>query len=123
MTNTQVTARGWFEPVNPVPTAPPEPTPLYDELMPAAEFAAMLTRQLPGVVVTVAEIDHENCSWCATDGQVTTVRIYGQPEANDPGWPLDSAETCRRCCRRAIKQARIEQDLNSDRDIRVEVSN
>jgi hypothetical protein len=75
-----------------------------------------------GVRVTAAQVEREQCQWCGMTGHVTTVRVYGDPAAvGQMDHPLTLALTCRCCAPAAIKQARVEQDFNSDKDIRVEI--
>jgi hypothetical protein len=75
-----------------------------------------------GVRVTAAQVEREQCDWCGLTGHITTVRVYGDPREGDVYSPLTLALTCRCCAPAAIKQARVEQDFNSDKDIRVEIS-
>jgi hypothetical protein len=67
-----------------------------------------------------------DCPWCMTDGQITTVRVYGDPAENTEVYqPLEVAETCHECAlgeHGPVRQARIEQDPTSRNDIRVEIS-
>lgn len=65
----------------------------------------------------------QDCKWCDTEPpRQTCVRVHGQPKGDDLHNPLELEETCTVCAPTAIRQARIEQDPESDHDIRVEVA-
>jgi hypothetical protein len=83
--------------------------------------------QFGGVRVTVdPHFMPGDCQWCLIPGQLTTVRVHGDPAEDDELLrPLGVAESCHECAlgeHGPVRQARIEQDPNSRNDIRIEVS-
>jgi hypothetical protein len=101
------------------------------DLLPAIRLLAPIEQRLrelrrfTGINLTVdPNFVPGECEWCAR-GEITTVRVTGQPHGDDLHSPLEQAEVCHYCACSAygpINQARIEQAAGSDRDIEVEVS-
>jgi hypothetical protein len=78
-----------------------------------------------GVHVTVdPHFTPEECDWCMIERRLATVRVYGDPMANDLENPLTVTESCHQCAlsiHGPVRQARIEQNPHSRNEIRVEL--
>jgi hypothetical protein len=100
------------------------------DLLPAIRLLAPIDQRIKelnrfgGIHITVdPNFVVNECDWCAR-GEITSVRVTGQPHGDDIHNPLVQVETCHYCATSdygPINQARVEQNPESKYDIKVEI--
>lgn len=126
-----VRARRWQEHIDALKsTADRDVAEASTDLLPPIQLLATVDQRIVelqrfgGIHITVdPHFIVGECDWCAR-GEITTVRVTGQPHGDDVHNPLEQVEVCHYCATSRygpINQARVEQDPNSDLDIEVEI--